>query len=340
MDRSSPQHINDEWRRWVGVCLLQGSTTESMLEVMAASGLNMEESRQEIDAARAHPYIRAAELTANRLAKRDWILSVYRKLMQMTPGALQVPRKHQLSREAFIEEHYLPSRPVVISGMFDHWPALQKWSPAYLREHFGERQIEVQTGRNSDPDYEANKMSHRRQLTLGDFCNLVESVDASNDAYLTANNSEWTNRDALADLWKDVEPIADYFESESRHPGFFWFGPKGTITPFHQDLNNNMMAQVYGRKRVRLAPLHETPMMANEQHCFSRIDGRVDRDPRYPDFAKAQVMDVEIGPGDLLFLPVGWWHYVESLSVSMTFTLNNFLLDNYFTEQYPAARTF
>lgn len=340
MDRISPNPITDEWRRWIAVCLLQGSTPASMVEVMSAAGLDSAEAQREIDAAQAHPYLLAAERMKNRLAKREWILSVYRKLLQMTPGGLEVPRLHRLSREEFHERFYLPSRPVVITGLIDHWPALKKWSPSYLREHFGDRKIEVQTGRNADADYEANKMQHRQQLTMAEFCDMVESVDESNDAYLTANNSEWQNRDALADLWADVEPISEYFESESRHPGFFWFGPKGTITPFHQDLNNNMMAQVYGRKRIRLVPLHDTQMMANELHCFSRIDGRLDRDPRYPDFEHAQILEAEIGPGELLFLPVGWWHHVQSLSVSMTFTLNNFLLDNEFMEKYPVGREF
>jgi ribosomal protein L16 Arg81 hydroxylase len=52
------------------------------------------------------------------------------------------------------------------------------------------------------------------------------------------------------------------------------------------------------------------------------------------------VLEAEIGPGDLLFLPVGWWHFVGSQSASMTFTLNNFLLNNDFLEHSPADHSF
>lgn len=51
-------------------------------------------------------------------------------------------------------------------------------------------------------------------------------------------------------------------------------GPRGTITPFHHDLTNNFMAQVIGRKRIKLASSWDIPLMRNYLHCFSGIDGR------------------------------------------------------------------
>lgn len=41
---------------------------------------------------------------------------------------------------------------------------------------------------------------------------------------------------------------------------------------------------------------------------------------RFPDHAHPRVMDCMIGPGDLLFLPVGWWHDVKGLDLSITVT--------------------
>jgi ribosomal protein L16 Arg81 hydroxylase len=46
------------------------------------------------------------------------------------------------------------------------------------------------------------------------------------------------------------------------------------------------------------------------------------------------VIDVEIGPGDLLFLPVGWWHHVRGLETSITMTFTNFVFDNDFYSIY------
>jgi ribosomal protein L16 Arg81 hydroxylase len=46
------------------------------------------------------------------------------------------------------------------------------------------------------------------------------------------------------------------------------------------------------------------------------------------------VIDVVIGPGDLLFLPIGWWHYVRGLDVSITMTFTNFVFNNDFSSFY------
>jgi len=54
--------------------------------------------------------------------------------------------------------------------------------------------------------------------------------------------------------------------------------------------------------------------------------------PRLP--ANVKVIDLVIGPGDLFFLPVGWWHYVRGLEVSITMTFTNFAFDNDFYSMY------
>ena len=37
---------------------------------------------------------------------------------------------------------------------------------------------------------------------------------------------------------------------------------------------------------------------------------------RFPLFARAQPYDVLLGPGDAVFIPKGWWHYVRALTTS------------------------
>jgi hypothetical protein len=45
-------------------------------------------------------------------------------------------------------------------------------------------------------------------------------------------------------------------------------------------------------------------------------------------------------PGELLFLPVGCWHFVEGLDVSITITFTNFKWDNDFLAAYPQHHDF
>jgi ribosomal protein L16 Arg81 hydroxylase len=47
-----------------------------------------------------------------------------------------------------------------------------------------------------------------------------------------------------------------------------------------------------------------------------------------------QVIDCVLNPGDVLFIPVGCWHYVEGLETSITVSFINFQLDNNYASFY------
>lgn len=150
--------------------------------------------------------------------------------------------------------------------MLDDWPGRGKWTLDWLAAQFGEREVEVQFGRNADADYEMNSIAHKRHMPFGEYVERVRSSASTNDFYMTANNDS-RNRQALDELWQDMPLLPEYLNGERK--GFFWLGPAGTITPFHHDLTNNFMIQVMGRKRVRLIAPCETPRLQNQRHCFT-----------------------------------------------------------------------
>ncbi|KAI6382457.1 hypothetical protein MCOR25_000749 [Pyricularia grisea] len=139
-------------------------------------------------------------------------------------------------------------------------------------------------------------------------------------------------------------PASMFPTSEQRPPELedpilnAWFGPPGTITPLHTDPYHNMLSQVVGRKYVRLYSHLQTPHMAArgvedgvEMSNTSRFDVGVmegwdeadgeDEDEgksKAVDFGKIPFLDCILEPGDTLYVPVGWWHYVRGLSVSFS----------------------
>jgi hypothetical protein len=332
MTLQTARQFDQEWRRWIAENLMLEGSRESILATLKSAGFDETTAAAEIELAAASPYLRGSKRLLNRLKKRDWLLEIHHRLNRLLPGAEAVDVRERLLRAEFLRDYYTTNRPVLIKGMLDDWPALQKWSPEYLKERFGNRMVEVQMNRLSNARYEVQKDRHRRQMSLSEYVDLVGRAE-TNDYYMTAANSG-TNTSSLVELWDDIIQIPEYLDGSQRQRGFIWFGPSGTITPLHHDLTNNFMAQVYGRKLVRLIPAHDTPYVYNELHCFSSVDcGAVDY-KRFPRFRQARVIDCEIGPGDLLFLPVGWWHYVKGLSISITVTFTNFLFDNDFSSGY------
>jgi hypothetical protein len=325
--------VTDDWRRWIGENLLMGSDPASIHKAMMDAGIPNKEAEAELRAAMASPYLRASERLHARLAKRDWMLESLSKLRRMHPEAKTVPRRHRISRDEFLREFYSQSQPVIITGMMDDWPAMQKWNLDYFAEKAGEREVEVQFGRTNDPNFEINGPKLKRKMPFGEYIDMVRNAGVTNDFYMTANNSGH-NKQAIRELWQDVIQIPEYLKGEDPTEGFFWLGPAGTITPFHHDLTNNFMAQVIGRKRVLMIPSSELPRTYNHLHCFTPVDGcKIDYN-QFPAMRDATVQEVILNPGEILFLPVGNWHFVEGLDVSCTMSFTNFVFDNDFTSFY------
>lgn len=331
--KMTPLSIDDNWRRWIAENLMLDNSPESLFDALIANGADPNQARHELAAALASPYLHGAQRMRNRLAKRDWILDCRRKLNRIHPDDAHIPRRHQLDSETFLREHYVASRPVIITGMLDDWPARTKWNLRYFHQQFGEREVEVQFGRDSDARYEINGAQHKRKMRFSEYLDLVAMTESSNDFYMTANNGS-QNQQALRELWQDIGPLSEYLNPQAPEKGFFWLGPKGTRTPFHHDLTNNFMAQLVGRKRVLLIPACETPYMYNTMHCYSDVDAAAINRQMFPLFDQVQVLECVLEPGELLFLPIGCWHYVEALDKSVTMSFVNFRWDNDFSSIY------
>jgi len=327
--------IDDEWRRWIAENMLLGSTSEQIFATLIERGFDEESAALEISQAVNSPYLRGAMRLVNRFVKREWLLAIYRKLDTLRSEHGVIPRKHKLNREEFFRDYYCLNRPVIITGMLDDWPALKKWNVDYLQAQYGDRLIEVQTNRNSNSRYEieCSDPRHRQTMTVTQVVDKIRKADKSNDIYVTAGNSS-LNRRALNELWSDITQLPEYLDGNSPQDGFFWFGPAGTITPLHHDLTNNFMAQVYGRKKITLIPSYDILRVYNNFHCFSELDiGNVNKE-KYPLFSRANTLELTLNPGEILFLPVACWHYVEALDNSITMSFTNFLADNDFHSFY------
>lgn len=228
--------------------------------------------------------------------------------------------------EGFYRYYWETNTAVCFEGFADGWPACSRWRPSYLAAEFGDVQIEACTGRSSDAEPDINAAALREEMSMAEFVARVEVAGVSNDLYLIAGNGN-SRTDELAPLFEDVDVPPGLFSHEHlRSSSALWFGPAGTITALHHDTSNILFCQIWGRKRVLLAPPDNPLLQPFARGLYNRVDPR-DPTPEHAE-AAGSMFEVMLEPGDALFIPVGWWHHVEALDVSISLALNGFDRDN------------
>ena len=270
------------------------------------------------------------------LRKRDWLLETIERHHALSDKTDRIERRVGLTREEFLDGYYARHRPVILSGEMADWPALSQWTPDHLRAVIGERTVEYQGDRDAHARYEPDKGAHRREASFGRFLDLLAASATGNDAYITAYNSH-RNVEAFAPLQRDLGRLDKFLShAPDRSAAMLWIGAGGSFTPLHHDLTNNFIAQICGRKRLKIIAAAEAGRLQNHEYVFSRIVD-LDKTPLPAELGQTTIHDVVLNPGEIIFMPIGWWHQVRAIDFSITATYTNFIWKNDYHLEYPKA---
>lgn len=222
----------------------------------------------------------------------------------------------------FESDYVRPRRPAVVRGGVATWPAIGRWTPAYLRDRHGEARIALDEGDDAAIEF-----------SLGEYLALLEE-DPDDVEPLPYLRNVFL-RDALPDLVADVSPLPfaahDWLRREplaslvrATQPDWIdwcelFISQAGTRFPsVHVDryATHAWCAQVFGRKRYFLWPpddaFRATPCLGEDLASL---------------LPHARPAQVDVGPGDLVFIPARWPHTAESLTTSIT-TSGNFVVES------------
>lgn len=251
------------------------------------------------------------------------------------PSMETVPRTQRIEADQFVTEYIAQNRPVIITDSMRTWAGCGKWNPSFFRDRFGD----------------ALTLIYDNLFTLRDVRPLREYIDryfgkqeeyehvyARCYAKFKAVDFHWFDAvfDALAQDWSHPYflPTTSYVMPLCRPPetvlanrnvfpykGLF-ISPRGARTRLHRDPygTDAILCQFFGTKRLALYhPSDDGKVRKGTQF----VDPKKPDRRAFPDFTGVQpVYEDELRPGEVLFIPSGWFHDVVSVTDSISITWN------------------
>jgi cupin-like protein len=226
-----------------------------------------------------------------------------------------------LTREDFDARFVTGDRPVVIRGALTDTPAFARWTDEYLLGRVGQRRIQLTASdtHTFNPNVDSG-MGHavERDETFAEALRLVSTPRGGESFYVMQQSIP----DKLPELLDDV-PVPRWLPERATLARVnLWFGAADSASPLHFDSRHNFLGMIRGRKRVDLFAPSETPRLYQAEQSrhrhISQVDMLVPDADRFPLFASAASSAGTLEPGDMLFIPSRWWHFVRSLETSLS----------------------
>lgn len=216
------------------------------------------------------------------------------------------------------------SEPLLIRGLAKSWPALSKWRDMESFSHsYGHRLVPVEVGSMRN-DMEEKLMSIREFITKYMSTSSKRSHWGISDAINPDSRLAYLAQHPL------LEQIRELCDDVDRNPCGVdptninaWIGTGGTRTPLHFDSYDNLLVQIVGVKYVRLYhPTEASKLYVSKDRKFGLQGNMSDLECELEDYEShplakdAEYSEAILRPGDCLYIPSRYWHYVRSLSTS------------------------
>lgn len=219
-----------------------------------------------------------------------------------------IDRVSDISKKEFNEKYLYPQRPLVIEGLAAKQPAGRKWTMEHIKKVCGDVVVDVFD--NSNKHSESAFTTPDLKMRFSEYADLlVENKPTPLRIFL------FNMFKCKPELRKDFS-CPDLFKGIMGRVGFMFFGAKGIKVRIHQDMDmsNVVLTQFYGRKKVVLvAPEYSHLLYKLPFNTHSLVDLDNPDYEKYPGLHHIETYECILEPGDSVFMPSGYWHYITYL---------------------------
>ena len=228
----------------------------------------------------------------------------------------EITRVTDLGRADFFQNYAAHSRPVIVQLR----TAANERALDDIENKHGDRVIKVRHGDYPDPDNYRPERRLLNDMTLREYIKSLRSLSERDTPPYAGNFTL-----PIEFLGSLGASMPDYYSAERLEAPTVWLGVKGCITPLHRDSSDNFAIQLLGRKRWTIFPPQDAPYLymssvsqsKGMDFAASAIDLRRPDLARFPEFRNAKGITFELCAGEMLYVPMGWGHYVENLELSL-----------------------
>ncbi|XP_005095742.2 HSPB1-associated protein 1 [Aplysia californica] len=222
--------------------------------------------------------------------------------------------------------------PMVMSGFCDLWPS-RHWTFESLSQLLGDTQFDCRISLKSCCRTMETECMHER-VTVDQFHQWIRgrATESNLDQYPRTDFSCYIDYKYMKDVFSEHPQMFQQVVWKEFGLGNFdgkdstiWLSSEGANTPGHQDTYGfNLVTQLVGRKLWILFPpedtryLYATRVPYEESSVFTQVNVRRPIVELNPEFQKSHPVVIVLHPGQTLYVPRHWWHYVESLDPAIS----------------------
>lgn len=245
-----------------------------------------------------------------------------------TARSVPMPEESCIDSKSLVEivrPHFENQTPVVLRGAVANARAIQQWkSWDYFETTVdGDTSCHVEVGGNYT-------QSQRCDIRFGDYLMYLKFFEerhgrSASDSITTPSDEELVylaQNDAFEELYQDfgIPDLTSLGEGKI-YNCMVWMGPYGCVSPLHFDPMDNALMQFVGVKQVLMYP--------PESYVYAGTDGNqsntsplnpeetlnLKKHPLAADLPPP--LKCRLTPGDVLFIPKKWWHFVRTVQTSV-----------------------
>lgn len=228
-----------------------------------------------------------------------------------------IPRVNTITKAEFIQNYFMPQKPLVIERYIEDWPAFSKWSLDYMKQVAGDKIV---------PLYDDRPVNHKdgfnephAKMKMADYIDLLKKEPTRFRIFL------WNILKQVPELQKDYT-YPDFGLRLMKGLPMLFFGGTDSYTFMHYDLDlaNIFHFHFEGKKEVILFPqsqnnyLYKVPhsLITHEAIDFSNPDFE-----KWPALKRAEGFKTYLGHGEVLYMPEGYWHYMKYITPGFSMSL-------------------